>query len=418
MSVITNLKQRAYLLLRRSEKHTKTDMVYLAKGGGWLVVGQILSLTLLFGLSVVFANLLPKETYGNYKYVMSIAGILGALSLSGMNTAIAKAVAQGLNNSLRRSFIIQLKWGLLQFFVMLPVSYYYFTQGNNALALSALIIGSLVPIMNSANTYAGVLTGRKDFKTMTVFGVASSITTTLLLFLTMLASKNFVLLILIYFLGNSATNLFFYYKTIKKFQLPDSSDANTISFGKHLSLINLLPTVAFYIDGILIFHFLGATNLAIYNFAIAMPEQIKGFLKNIMSLTLPKFSEKSIKDIKSTLWRKKLYFTLGISGIIIIYLITAPYIFKIFFSEYLESIFYSQIFALSLLAMSSMTSRSVLISQTAKEQLYYLNIILGITQIVITFFLIYFYGIWGAVFSKILMRFFEMFLSAWYTKKI
>ena len=46
-------------------------------------------------MAIVFARFLPQETYGTYKYVMSIVGLIGAFSFSGMTTVVARAVAQG-----------------------------------------------------------------------------------------------------------------------------------------------------------------------------------------------------------------------------------------------------------------------------------------------------------------------------------
>ena len=74
--MIKKIKEKIYNLLRWSEKYTKTDMVYLAHGGFWLSFGQIISSLSSFLLAIAFANLLPKETYGNYKYILSIASIL------------------------------------------------------------------------------------------------------------------------------------------------------------------------------------------------------------------------------------------------------------------------------------------------------------------------------------------------------
>ena len=93
------IKNRIYRLLRRSERHTKTDMVYLASGGFWLTVGQIISSAATFGLAIAFANLLPKETYGTYKFVLSIAGILTIFTLPGMVTSLTQAVARNFEGS-------------------------------------------------------------------------------------------------------------------------------------------------------------------------------------------------------------------------------------------------------------------------------------------------------------------------------
>jgi len=79
------MKNRLVPFLRWSEKYTKLDMVYLTKGGFWMTLSQVSSNMLSLLLVIAFANLLPKETYGLYRYILSLAGMLNSLSLTGMN---------------------------------------------------------------------------------------------------------------------------------------------------------------------------------------------------------------------------------------------------------------------------------------------------------------------------------------------
>ncbi len=64
------LRAKICNFLRWSEKYIKTDMIYLVKGGFWLTLGQIISSVSSLLLVIAFANLLPKETYGIYKYFL------------------------------------------------------------------------------------------------------------------------------------------------------------------------------------------------------------------------------------------------------------------------------------------------------------------------------------------------------------
>ena len=107
------LKSKAHNILRWSEKYTKTDMVYLAKGGSWFALGTALSWLISFGTALAFANLIPKETFGAYQYVLSIVGIFGIMTLTGMNTAISRAAARGKDGSLFEALKEKIRWGLL-----------------------------------------------------------------------------------------------------------------------------------------------------------------------------------------------------------------------------------------------------------------------------------------------------------------
>jgi O-antigen/teichoic acid export membrane protein len=102
--MINNLKEKAVRALRWSQKYTKTDMVYLAKGGGWLSIGQVVEKLSALGLAIAFANLIPQETYGTYKYIISLGGIIAIFTLSGLRTAVTQAVARGYEGSLEFGF--------------------------------------------------------------------------------------------------------------------------------------------------------------------------------------------------------------------------------------------------------------------------------------------------------------------------
>ena len=105
------LLNKIYKILRYSEKYTKTDMVYLAKGEFWLVSGQIISSAATFLLAIAFANLLPKETYGIYKYVLSIFGLLAISTLRGVEAALSQAVAKNYDGDFLVILKTKMKYG-------------------------------------------------------------------------------------------------------------------------------------------------------------------------------------------------------------------------------------------------------------------------------------------------------------------
>ena len=136
---------RTHGLLRWSEKYFKTDMVYVAKGGFWISFGQATSSVLSLLLIIAFANLLPKETYGTYRYILSLAGVLNIFALTGMNSAVARAVAAGNEGVLKASVRYQFKWNLLMLAAFWVLGGYYFINGDFLFATSFLILSILVP---------------------------------------------------------------------------------------------------------------------------------------------------------------------------------------------------------------------------------------------------------------------------------
>lgn len=413
-----SLKLKFYQLLRWSEKYFKTDMVYLATGGFWLGLGQIIATFFALLLTIAFANLLPKETYGIYKYVLSAAGILGIFTLSGMNSAVTQAVARGFEGSLKKSFWVQMKWGLLMTAVAFFIGVYYFIHQNFILGFCFLILGVFSPLLNSANTYSAFLNGKKDFKSITKYNFLILFFSSSIILLTLFFTKSAPSLVWAYFVSNTAITVWFYFKTIKIFKPNEANDPETISYGKHLSLMNVASSAAFFLDNLLIFHFLGATSVAIYSLACAPPEQIKGLFKIFSSLAFPKFSERKSGEIKKGMDRKVILSLLAISIVVIVYILFTPLIYKIFFPKYMNSVFYSQIYAISIIAMAYLFPYAALQSQSAKKELYYFNVATSILQIGLLVVMIYYFGIMGAVLSRLVSRFAILFYSMWLAKRM
>ncbi len=419
MKIFEKTKNLIYSLLKKSERYTQTDMIYLAKGGFWLTLGQIISTAASLLLAIAFANLLDPTTYGNYKYILSLVGVLGIFALTGIGTAVTQAVARGLEDSFYTGFKTKLKWGLLGSLVAIGGAIYYWIRGNYLLPIPLLISAIFLPLMLASQIYGSFLVGRRLFSIQVKYSVFSRIVSAGAIITTLLITKNLFWIIAVYFVSNTFLNYSFYLISKRKFQPNKKEDPQTLSYGKHLSLMNVFNQMAFYLDRILVFHYLGAIELAIYQFAIAPPEQIKGLLKNIRPLALPKFSQGKKEEIKKTIFKKMGKLFLFLLPIVAIYIFIAPFLYKIFFPQYLKSVFYSQLFILSLLCVPfSFLGIIILQSQKAQKQLYQLNIFSSITKIIILFLFVYFYGLLGVILARIISRFIEAGLSLWLVNKV
>jgi O-antigen/teichoic acid export membrane protein len=89
------LKQKTIKILRWLQKYTRTDMVYVAKGGFWWIFGNVCVLLLSFVTMVAFSHWVPKEVFGAYQYILSTIAILSLFALPGMQSALVRAVAKG-----------------------------------------------------------------------------------------------------------------------------------------------------------------------------------------------------------------------------------------------------------------------------------------------------------------------------------
>jgi O-antigen/teichoic acid export membrane protein len=399
------IKQKIYHFLRQSEKYTKTDMVYLAKGGSWLTLGQIVSNISALALLIAFANLLPRETYGAYKYVLSLFGILTIFSLPGINTAVVQAVARGYEGSFTQAFKTKLKWGALGSLAALGMAAYYWLNSNTDLPIPLLLIAIFLPLMQASQIYSSLLAGRKLFSWQTKFLTAGRIVSLISMFFVLFLTNNLIWIIVTYLLNNTLTNTFLYFLTKTKFKPNKKRDPQIISYGKHLSVINVVGIIASYLDRLLIFHYLGAVELAIYSFALAPINQIKSTFKNIPTLAMPKLAQRSFKEIDAVLFKRLFKLFLLGSAIALFYVLLAPYFYKIFFPKYLDSIFFSQLLAITIalrlpISLLGAAGQSKL-NLVPKSWLYW-STIPQIILIVSLLLLVQAYGIIGVIISKII----------------
>ncbi|MBX4195344.1 oligosaccharide flippase family protein [Candidatus Parcubacteria bacterium] len=396
-----NPRNWAYNLLRKSERLFKTDMIYVARSGFWLTLGQVVSVGLAFISSLFFANVVPKEVYGNYKFIIATTSILGALSLTGMGTVVVQAVARGAEGVFGDAVRTTLKWGVIMLGAAILSGGYYFAHDNSTLGFSFLIAGASMLLINSYSLYGNYLVGKKNFKDGTVYNTISQIVITTSVILMAVLTKNILAIVSAYFIMGAATTIFFYRRAVSKNHLNSVRDDSLIAYSKHISVMNFFGTFANQLDKVLIFHYLGAANLAIYVFAQAIPDQFKGAFKNLFGIAFPKYATIPESDLRSSIIKKVLQLT-AISVILaLIYIFSAPFIFNLLFPKYIDAIFFSQIYILGLITIPGITLFGIYF-QVKKDVLmmYRLTAISHISTIIVTVFFVYKYGLLGAVIAN------------------
>lgn len=414
--MIKNIKNKIYKLLKWTEKWTKTDMIYLAKGGFWVMLGKIILNIVGIISSVIFANFLPSENYGTYKFILSITGILAIFSLPGVGGSLVRSIARGYEGDIKRSIKIKLKWGFVGGIIGIIISFYYFFQGNIIISKGFLIASLLMPIMN-ATGIIGLFMGRKMFKEAIVFSTSKKIFSIILSIITVLLTNNIFIILIVYFLSKIIANIFSLIIIFKKYKPNKKTEPRTIAYGKHLSYMNIISTIIGKIDKIMIFHFLGATKLAIYSFAQLMPSQIKSMLVSISGLATIKFSSNKAEIIKKTLNKKIFKLMLFLIPTTILYIIFAPNIFKLFFPNYLDSILFSQLFSLIIILSPQNFLIGFLKSQAKQKELYIINTITPIVRLCF-YTLIIPFGILGAISAYLISQTLNFILLIYFFKKV
>lgn len=395
-----SLQDRLIRLLRWSERYTRTDMVYLAKGGFWTNLASLSITGLSFILYVAFAHFLPKDVYGTYQYLLSIAAIVGTFTLTGVNTAIVQSVARGHEGTLRASIRPQLLWSLIPSAGALIGSAYYAFNGNLLLAGGFLLIALFTPLTSTFNSYSSYLLGKKDFRRVFLYNLTLNLPYYGGLILAAMFYKSALVLLAVNLAVNGIGLVLLYRATLRSQKPNDDVDADALRYGAHLSIMGVFGAVVNQLDNVLVFHFLGPVELAVYTFATAIPDRAANFFKFFSSTALPKFAEKEDADVRASLGPKLLKLTLLAVPGFLIYVVLAPLFFHIFFPQYAESIPFSAFYALSMLSVAGGVALSALIGLKRTRDLYIYNLMTPIMQFVLQVGGILMYGLWGLVIGK------------------
>lgn len=419
------LKQSFYNFLIWSQKFTKTDNIYLVKGGFWFLLLKVVGLGLSFMLAIVYANFLDTATFGNFKYLLSLASLLMIFSIPGIGTALIQAIARGFEGGFHRVVTLKMKYGILGTMASFSFALYFFIKGNEVLPIPLVIIGILFPFFHAFSIYAALLSGRKLFDVRAKYIALQHIISTLALGLIVIIVARFyissgldlILLTTAYFLVPTIIAFIFYNLIKKRFKPNEKEDPKTITYGKHLTVMGIIRAISQRLDQILVFHYLGAAQLAVYSFAIYPVEEINGFLDIIPSLAFPKFSARTREEIKKNIFQKIIRLFVLSFVAMAVYIFVAPYIFKTVFPQYVESIAYTQIFALFLIVTNSLPIIA-LESQLAVKERYTITIFSKVATIGFMLIFVIFYGIWGIIAGRILGAALSSLLSLWLVKKL
>lgn len=399
------MKRLKTFLTEKIQPILKTDVRYLLRGGIYLGLGQTLvSLSSLL-LTLCLVRILDQAEYGMYSYILSLAGIVGIFTHSGMDPAITQAVARGSNRAVVFGFFEKIKWSIPVSVIALIVGVYYLFKENTILGVSIVVIGLTTPLFAASSLYGSYWNGKKQFKKLAFDNVFRNISLTLSILLAAYITHDVLYTALTYFIVNtliSGVRFFILVRRIPQEEAPDHAQA--LHFGKHMSIMDIIGNMSTYLDKIIVFQFLGATPLALYALAIAPIKQMSSVTRIIRTLVFPKFSTRSAKELKELMRHKIFVFFLTLVVITILYCIFAELFFTTLFPEYHDAVRYSQALALSLLFMPSVLHLEALTALNRKRELYITNITKTVVRITLLIILVPLYGVWGAILTYLLSQ--------------
>lgn len=390
--------------MRWSEQYTGINMVYAASTNFWLTGGRVISVGGGMLLTIAFANLIPPEVFGTYKYVIAAAGFTAAFSLSGLGVALMRAVAQGKLHVTPVVVKTAILWSVPASVVTLGISGYYFIQGNEGLGVAFLLISLSNAIGNGVGLAKSVWYGIGDFKTFTIAGIPRIVIPIAVLLGTLLLTDNIIWILLAYFVTQTLASISMYHWTVRKLRIAKASNDvhETIKYGKQMSVLSFFQLSGGQLDQLLLWHFLGPVPLAFYAIALSPMQEARNFLGNFLSMLFPRLAVKSKEEARHIIPTRILQMTLIAALVAGAYILLVPYLFKFLFPQYIGAVLISQVLALTLIFQAKGIIETFFVVQGEVGKRYIAVLATQALKLVLLFTLIPLYGLWGAVWATIL----------------
>lgn len=412
------MKNQIYQFLNWLSKYAQVDIVYVAMGTFWWILGRIFSFLAGFLVLIAFSKFAQKEVFGAYQYVVSTIALISIISLPGIDTALVASVAKGKEKTFFLCSKERIKWGLGGSLICFLISLWYFFHQNSQLAISFLIGGIFLPFLSSFNLYLFFWQGKKRFDIQNKYLIYHNLLASAFLILIIFLKPEVSWTIFAFYFGFTFATFLFWKITKKSVKKETEEEKEAISFGKHLTLMGVPSTLASQIDKVILWQSAGPVPLAIYSFALRPVERFSELFPFSM-LALPKMAEKDLSnfEIKKRIFDKFLKLFIIVFPFTFFYILICPFLFNIFFPNYKEAIIYSQLLALMLIFLPFGFLSTTFLARMKKRELYILSFVPQILKIILFFILIPFFEIWGAVFSILISQTFSSFLTLYFFLK-
>ncbi len=397
------------------EHRLQTDVRYLARGSAWLMTSQVILAVFSLASAWAFANLISQDTFGHYRFALSIIGILGITTLTGMSTAVTRAASRGFGATIYPALRLKIRYGLLGVVAGLCVAGYYAYNGNIALA-SAVMLGALfVPIKDTFSIFDALLQAARRFDLSTYYRLIIQAVSLICIVVALFLTDNLLLILLSYLLPLAAMQIFFYKHTLRHHPATGATDYSALRYGKHLSILGALGGFTGHFQNIMLFHFLGAPALAMFYFAVAPTEQMRSVTSQVEPILFPKIASDEWKlGSFGSLFKKYAPFLLLVTGGALLYIGLAPFFFSIFFPQYMNTVLFSQLFAPTIIVTAANTLLMTIVKAKGMLKIQYLtNAIDTVFGLGINIALIYFFGLYGLIAGIMLMKCAELAVLVW-----
>lgn len=369
-------------------------MIYLVKNSFWTGIGKFFSTMSGLIILIFLTRFVSKDVVGQYNFFLSILTIIAIFSIPGLNTSTIEAVAKNNDGVYKKAVKTKFKYSWLGSLSLIFIACFYFFKQEIILSEAFLISAILFPFNFAPNVWRSFLIGKQKFKILNLYSSLQSILyLSAMITVIILSRGNFLILISTYLLIQILPTGLCYFYTQKLID-NDKENSDWKSYGFFLTKMQILNLLTSNLDSVMIGIFIDMKALAIYSVGKKMITSLQGLIKEFSNIYLAKIAKREKINFKK-------YFHISILTFIfsIIAIIFTPFVMKIFFPNYENSVIIAQLFLLFLpiwifdLFLGYETSYNL----KNKKIIFYKNIITPIIYFILIIPALYYFKTAGLV---------------------
>lgn len=387
------------------EKYTKKfglDLKYFLYGGFWIFLNEIINFTRGFVISILFANFLSKETYGEYTFILTLLSIAMLFALPGIPITIIRSLTKNFDGTYKKANNLVFKWSFLGSLLIIFVGVYSIIFNKNYNFLLLLILSLFFPLYAYTSYYHTVLHAKKEYKVLFISNIIFTIFYFISILIPLFFSLGIFYIIIMTTLSHIFVKGYFHFYILNHIIKNDEVDEKGIFFGKKISASRGFSSFLLRLDPILITYFLGFQSLAIYTIVTMLPSQFRFLFKTTSPLFLQKFSTIITNKKKLIIYFIILAFIAFLT--ILIFSISSKYIFMLFYPEYLIHYKLSILFSLSLLVIPGLLLQSYFQAELSNKFINFVELSSSGINLILILILIQHFGLIGVIISNIISR--------------
>lgn len=411
-------------LIQKGSNLLGVDLAYYLQGGIWttmLTVSEALTNAL---FTLIFANVASQAIFGEYRFYLSVLGILTIASLPGMKKAVVQSVARGYSRSYPDGMRVMIKYSLIGVLGALITAGYFLYTGSYTAAIYFTLTAFALPFLYPFTVFSDFLVGMEKFREYSIAYTLTIVFKNLALIGIVVVTKRIEIIVFIHlfatFIVNFIAHLIVKRQYSEQIQKAKRHDLKLPKYGLHLTGIQTLTLISSHIDKVIVTFFLGVKAVAVYAVALTVAHLTKTLLLPLILMLIPRLTrQKSTKKTQITIRKKTpLIFLLSAAASFAGIFIT-PFVIQLFFPlEYMAAIPYAQVLFVGYIFLFPNTVYEYFfLARKKTKMLYTIKTVSPGFRILALFVLTFFFGIWGAVIAQVVGEAFLFFQQYFFLRR-